>query len=260
VRLLGDLPVRRAQQCTVKSWGAATQQGSARSANEDAWGQRGERAFVVADGMGGRPGGAEAAVVAVAALLDALERRPDDPAPIDWHATMVAVNDAVRASAMVSGYARNGAAIAALLLQGPRALIAHLGDVRIYRCRSGRDELLTTDHTVAEELRHAGIDPRRADLRPGELSALTAYLGDRDSAQGYSMRAITVAEGDRLVVCTDGVHRAMRPSTSAIGALADPAAAERLVAAAVAAGATDDATALVCTLGLRHPPPREAAS
>ncbi len=250
-RLLGDLPIRRSQHCGVVSWGAATRQGSARAANEDAWGQRATRAFVVADGMGGRPGGAEAAVVAVSALLDAVEHAVAGPAPVDWQAIVVSVNDAVRASAMVSGHARTGAAVAALLLQGPRAIIAHLGDVRIYRCRAGRDELLTTDHTVADELRRTGIDPLRTDLRAGELAALTVYLGDRDSARGYSVRTITVADGDRLVVCTDGVHRTTPPDSAVIQEMADSAAAEWLVTAAVASGATDDATALVCTLGLR---------
>ena len=55
--------------------GAASAQGATRTANEDAWGHRHGRAFVVADGMGGRPGGAGAAAITVDGLLDELAAR-----------------------------------------------------------------------------------------------------------------------------------------------------------------------------------------
>ena len=61
-----------ASDTSVSSWAAASETGRQRSHNEDAWGQHESSVFVVADGMGGRPGGAVAATAAVAALLDEL--------------------------------------------------------------------------------------------------------------------------------------------------------------------------------------------
>ena len=65
------------------------------------------------------------------------------------------------------------------------------------------------------------------------------------------MRALAVLDGDRLVVCTDGVHRHVAGTGwHSIDALDDRAAAALLVETAVRAGGTDDATALVISLGL----------
>lgn len=244
-RLLGSLPARPARHVVARSWGAHSVRGTRREANEDAWGQRAARWFAVADGMGGRPGGAAAAEAAVGTMLDALEHGDRR----DWHAAVTMVNDAVRGAAWAAGLDRSGAALAAVELHDARATIVHLGDVRIYRMRRGAAEQLTTDHSIAEELRRLGVS--RLRLRPAELAALTVYLGDPDSSRGFAVRTITVDDGDRLTICSDGVHR-MAPASlwQALAGEDDDAAAELLVRSAQLAGGTDDATALVVTLGV----------
>ena len=157
----------------------------------------------------------------------------------------------MRASAWSTGVERSGAALAVVELHDARATILHLGDVRIYRLRRNAVEQLTTDHSIGEELARAGLDPARAGLRPAELAALTVYLGDADSADGFSVRTITVDTGDRLVLCTDGAYRPPPPAVwSTVAGAADQPAADALVAAAQRAGGGDDATALVVTLGI----------
>jgi serine/threonine protein phosphatase PrpC len=246
VRLFGDLAVPSRRRCVASSSGAASACGSARHQNEDTYGSRSERVFVVADGMGGRPGGALASATAVATALELLGQREGIP---DWRAVVSAVNDAVRTAATAAGHLRSGAALGLVALYGSRATIVHLGDVRIYRSRRGAVERLTIDHTIDDELSDAGFDVRRAGLRPAELAALTVYLGDANTAQRFALRTIGVEPDDRLVVCTDGVHRHREPVPGDLHGRPDSVVAKALVDGAIANGSTDDATAVVVTLG-----------
>ena len=202
--------------------------------------------FVVADGMGGRPGGALAAATTVTTLLAALARPGGS---VDWREAVTSTNDAVRGAAFAAGHERAGAAVAALRVTGGRATLVHLGDVRAYRLGAEGAALLTTDHNVGQELARAHLDPVRLRLHPAEMAALTVFLGDADSASGFGVRSVAVAHGDRLVLCTDGVHARLGPDVwEAVAAITSPRrAAETLVEAAIEAGSTDDATALVVT-------------
>lgn len=230
----------------VAGWGAASRTGTSRSANEDVAGGRGQ-AFVVADGMGGRAGGAIAARAAVDALLDGLDAR----GAVDWRSVVEQANTAVRAAAAAAGLEHVGAAVAALRLAGDRATLLHLGDVRAYRIGDDGAVQLTSDHNVAQELVRARLDPGRLRFHPAELAALTVFLGDADSAGGFGVRSVSIAAGDRLVLCTDGVHGRLGPDGwQAVSGIGSPQRlAEALVDAAVAGGSTDDATALVVALG-----------
>lgn len=244
-RRFGDVGRRR--RPFASSWGTASVRGPRRNENEDACDQRDGRSFAVADGMGGRPGGAAAAATAVTVLLDHLRR---SSSPTDWQAIVARTNHAVRERATLDGIERSGAAIAAIHCSASGVTVLHLGDVRVYRLRHGTPEQLTTDHNVAEQLARDDINPARLGLRAGELAALTGYLGDEDSATDFAVRGLSVLDGDRLVACTDGVHRHLDETVwQAIDSLDDRAAAALVVDAALRAGGTDDATALVLSLG-----------
>jgi protein phosphatase len=234
----------------VREWGAASRRGASRPSNEDAYGERGRTAFVVADGMGGRAGGAVASRAAVETLL---ARLGGEPTAVDWRTVIIETNDEVRRAATDAGVQGAGAAAAALRIVGGRATLVHLGDVRAYRLDDGGATQLTSDHNVANELARARLDPRRLRFHPAELTALTVFFGDPDSAGGFGIRGVNVAPGDRLVLCTDGVHGALGPDgwQAAAGLSSASRLAEALVDAAVAAGSTDDATALVVAVGGR---------
>ncbi|MEO5899634.1 MAG: protein phosphatase 2C domain-containing protein [Ilumatobacteraceae bacterium] len=232
----------------VRGWGASSQRGSARSANEDAFGARGGRVFVLADGMGGRPGGAGAADAAVATLLDDLDTASAD---VGWDRVVANANRAVIARAVRDGHPRIGAAVVAARVADGRVTILHLGDARAYRLRDGDATQLTSDHNIAAEVERARVDPARIGLASTALSALTVFLGDPGSSDGFGVRSVTMAAGDRLVLCSDGVHAALSPDgwqTAAARTNPEDVAA-LLVEAAVAAGSTDDATALVIAFG-----------
>lgn len=233
----------------VRGWAAASETGSGRRENQDAWGQR-RGTFVVADGMGGRPGGSTAATVAVAASLDAF----DDVEvlhPLDWSARLATVNDAVILAARRAGLEGAGAALAVVRYLDGRVVISHLGDVRIYRLREHDTQLLTRDHTVASELHAAGRDPNTLEAARGKTAALTSFVGAPSAWQRHSLRVLDVRPDDILVVCTDGVHRRLEHHDwhEARAAADNQVLVDQLVQRAVAAGSSDDRTALAIDIG-----------
>src|SRR4051794_31666290 len=99
----------------VLTWGAATSPGVRRRVNEDSWGHRGD-VFVVADGMGGRGGGALAARLAVDRFLG---RVPPPGVHRDWRAIVGQVNADVVQAAVARGIDRVGTTLLAAVLGGP---------------------------------------------------------------------------------------------------------------------------------------------
>ena len=259
VRALRDLaagPVIRAAGVAewgpVAEWAATTDVGTNRADNEDAWGQR-SGSFVVADGMGGRPGGATAATAAVAAALDvfagvvALH-------PLDWSARIATVNDVVMTAGRRAGHDRVGAAIAIVRCVPGSVVISHAGDVRIYRLREGEVHLLTRDHNVGAEIHSAGRDPDTMVAARGKTAALTSFVGGATSWQRHSLRVLDARAGDQLVVCTDGVHRRLTRHDWHTTHRQHPdcqSFVDALVDRAAAVGSTDDRTALTIRIGQR---------
>ena len=69
-----------------------------------------------------------------------------------------------------------GTTLVAAALCQDRLAVAHVGDSRLYRLRSGRLERLTRDHSFAEDLLARGYSTAEA-LRRAESKALTRALG-----------------------------------------------------------------------------------
>ena len=238
---------------TVSDFGGRSVQGARRVRNEDAWGHQHSEVFVVADGIGGRRHGDVASSATVTSLLASLSVDV-----IDWREPMRAASQAVMSAAVPAERRRvstrsdersgpGGAVAAALRCRNGRTSLVHVGDARAYRIRDGLVEPLTRDHSVGEVMADLGV--RRADtgLDDHELSSLTSFFGEARSWEEFTVRELTVRSGDRIVLCTDGCYRhldrAAWMSTTGIGSAGS--AADHLIDHAVAAGASDDATAMV---------------
>ncbi len=162
--------------------------------------------YAVADGVGGYDGGEIASRLAIQTLTRFFERAGDasnDDASIREARMDLAFRMAHQevARARTGALAQMGTTLAALRVESDgAAVIAHVGDSRIYRYRSSRLEALTRDHSLLEELRAAGV-PEAYRAANGHI--LTRALGVGEP--GHEVVSVTLEPSDRYLICSDGL-------------------------------------------------------
>ncbi len=245
--VLAEVAALAGRPATVVDWGAATSTGSRRHGNEDAWG-RDESTFAVADGMGGQHGGAFAAQTAIERFFDRVAGRA-----VDWRREVFALNGDVRAAARQHHIERIGTTLLAATVVAGRATVVHVGDSRAYRRTiDGRLDVLTSDHNVRSELLAAGLEVGEYRARGVALHGLTSFIGLDPASLRVDVFDVALRPGDRLLLCTDGVHHHVTTEQlrAALETAGCQAAADQLVGRADANGGRDNATAVVVELGL----------
>jgi protein phosphatase len=205
-------------------------------------------ALILADGMGGQSGGREAAEAAVAGAADRLGA----PGGGDGRLReVIAVANAAVGGVRLQLGGNPGTTMVVAVIEGGRLTLAHAGDSRAYLLRDGEATQLTADHSVTGERVRAGtLDPESARHDPRRNYVTRALLGDPVEPDVAELALIS---GDVVVLCTDGLWEPLTDGQidGLAGGDAAPAeGAHRLVAAALAAGATDNVTAVVARLDL----------
>ena len=98
-----------------------------------------------------------------------------------------------------------GTTLDVVLVAGPEAFVAHVGDSRTYLIRDGKSSQITTDHTVAEVLVIEG----KLTIEEAQVSPLRTILVNAIGVSadvGVEMAHVTLKRGDRLLLCSDGLH------------------------------------------------------
>lgn len=183
--------------------GSLTDVGRVRELNEDAC-FAGDHVFAVADGLGGHRAGEVASDLALGSVraLDQTEARAAAKGVADAvRKGNRAVHDRAEADDALRGM---GTTMTAVVISGNTAFIAHVGDSRCYLIRGGQITQLSRDHTlVARMVSEGRLTPEQAEAHP-QRSVLTRALGaDRDVDVDESR--ITLVDGDRLLLCSDGL-------------------------------------------------------
>lgn len=203
--------------------------------------------FGVADGVGGLPGGAEAAERAVERLLAAL-RAAGATGMVDLPACFQAVNREVRElGRQLSPETGIGTTLTAGLLSSDVLQLGHVGDSRAYLSRGGELRRLTEDHSVENEARRRRAQGQLLPYRESQRNALTRCIGQPDDPE-VDVITLPLAAGDRVLFCTDGVTRLVleRELGGMLAAARSPQeAVDSLVQLAVRRGGPDNATAVV---------------
>jgi protein phosphatase len=223
---------------------SATDQGLVRQNNEDSFlidDQRG--LFAVADGMGGHRGGEVASRTAVEALRAAFAN--GQPLHDAIGRANLAVLERAAGDADLAGMGTTMTAVVAV--GGHQILIGHVGDSRAYLLHDGMLQRATDDHSLVEEMvREGRLTPEQAESHP-QRAIVTRALGV-DQQLAVDLYTLDVAEGDRVVLCSDGLTTMVRERDIERMARteADPQRlADVLVAAANAAGGEDNITVVV---------------
>ena len=126
-------------------------------------------------------------------------------------ASVRAANDRILAYAREKGFKQMGSTVAALVTEPEnvcRVAILHVGDSRVYRVRGGSAELLTKDHTIGGQLSELAKGDQAAELksRANPLAhVLTRAVGVEPKVE-IDRCEVDVEDGDRFLICTDGVH------------------------------------------------------
>ena len=222
---------------------------------------------VVADGMGGHPGGDVASRIAAETAADSLAEAvregngADDDFVDAFREVMrdtvlgahAAIREEGRANPELDGM---GTTLTAMVVDadGRRWVIGHVGDSRAYRLREGELRQLTRDDTwVQEQIDHGGMKPESARLSP-YAHLLTQCVGLEDPPTPQVLDGKSEA-GDTYLLCTDGLVGMLEDGRVAdiLQATADAASPDEpldaLVEAANAAGGHDNITAALVRIG-----------
>ena len=231
----------------------ATDVGRVRSNNEDSVrvgsiNRNGQADLVlcVADGVGGGPAGEVASRTAVDAVFEVLESS-DGVRLADSLQSAFAIAD--ERVAIIAERKAATTLVVAVVDPDASVTVASVGDSRAYLVAKGRAHQITQDHSLVAARVAAGvITAAQARVSPDRNVVLRA-IGSAGSLPADVFQLGPLRKGERLVLCTDGVHGLLDDHKIARltkGPLEACAAA--LVAAAVEAGGTDNATAAVAGL------------
>ncbi|OQO89286.1 PP2C family protein-serine/threonine phosphatase [Saccharomonospora piscinae] len=190
-------------------YAAGSDVGRHRSGNEDS-AYATARLLAVADGMGGHAAGEVASAQAIAALEDLDTRLADEqPAEVDLAdaLTRAVAAAAERLDSQVAddpALTGMGTTVTAILWDGPRFGLAHIGDSRCYRLRGDTLAQLTHDHTMVQTLVDQGrLTPEVAERHPSRSVLVRALLAGVAAEPDVSVD--TAEDGDIYLLCSDGL-------------------------------------------------------
>jgi len=203
--------------------------------------------MVVADGVGGGPGGEIAADAAVREVSDRFfAARSDRPTAERLEDAVREANTAVLRAAEASSKLSAASTLVAAAVQRDQAVIANVGDSRAYLVRDGTARQVTQDHAGAQ------------------AHGITRFVGDPRGVQA-DVFVEELRTRDRLVLCSDGLTRHVAAdeiaTTLANNGKSLDAGAEALVALANARGGEDNVTVvLYAARGVSGPPSARAVA
>jgi serine/threonine protein phosphatase PrpC len=203
--------------------------------------------FGVADGVGGLPGGADAAQCAVDEVVAVLANQPK----VEKH-DLVAIVQQINLGVHNLGIKLSpsmgiGTTLTFGHVQDNVLHIAHVGDSRCYGLRQNRLQLLTEDHSVENEARLRRARGETVYYHEANRNALTRCIG-QPTPPLVDLVDRPLEAGDRYLFCTDGITRLVRDSELAEIIERDSSPEELLkeiVTLAVKRGGPDNATGVL---------------
>lgn len=209
-----------------------------------------ERLLLVADGMGGHRGGETAAKICLK-TIERVFREPHGTPEQRLIRGLELANEEVYSHALANPELRGmgTTAVVALLAPNGSAWVAWVGDSRLYRQRDGKLEQLTQDHSLMAEWISIGVITADAAKTHPRRHELTRALGQTPDVV-VDLLPIDLQPGDRLLLCSDGLHGCVADSVlaRALKTGVPDVAACALVDAANSNGGPDNVSVIVAVL------------
>jgi serine/threonine protein phosphatase PrpC len=215
--------------------------------------------FVLADGVSGYVGAQEASVTAVHTVMEEYYQDPATDPAVALEKAILAANASIFQRGKGLPDAGMRTTMVAAVVRGNELIVASVGDSRAYLLQGKRLRQITTDHKwVVEQVQKGLIADAEAAGHPfGNI--LTRTIGEKELVQ-VDIQHQTLANGDALLLCSDGLYNEVPDSAVERVLLSAPsaaAAAKQLGDLAGQAGGSND-IALVVTRAARSGSPKPA--
>lgn len=236
--------------------GAASDKGPARTENQDAyWIPDTETnlvmgaLYLVADGVGGQEGGADAAKLAAQTVSQKFydSRRNGGAVRDALPEALQEANLAVYEEAQQRQLRRMGATFVAAVIENGQLTIAHVGDARAYLIRQNEMRRLTRDDSWVQKQVEAGLITELQAAKHEFRNIVTQVLGNKPEVNVHLSKTLPLQPDDLILLCSDGLYDAL-PDSKMLSILTNnspSSAAQQLVNAAIVAEAKDNITAVV---------------
>ena len=203
--------------------------------------------FVVADGMGAHAAGELASKMAADGIPHNYYKLREESSPDAIRKTMRQVNEEIhRKRSGQRRIPRHGDHGLMLVLLPQGALVAHVGDSRVYRLRGGKYEHLTFDHSLLWEMRPAGNTSEICPTWSRRISSPVRSARTR-MCRSISKGPFPLEVGDTFLMCSDGLSGQVKDEEMGVimSTLPPAEAAQVLIDLANLRGGPDNITVLI---------------
>ncbi|QQS46992.1 MAG: protein phosphatase 2C domain-containing protein [Acidobacteriota bacterium] len=211
--------------------------------------------FLVADGVGGRRGGevASQTIVDVFSRVFSQEQAEDLRQVIEN--TIDLCNQKIFAEAESQpDLVGMASTVAVLAIDGTRAIVAHVGDSRVYRYDEEGLIQLTEDHSEVNEALRSGLITEEQAAHHPRRNVINRAIGAEPEVEPDIIE-IEIDESTSFLICSDGVNRHVTDEEIARlmkSGRRPPAICEALKDLCYTGGAEDNLSAIVVDIGARE--------
>lgn len=203
--------------------------------------------FIVADGIGGHAGGKTASSLAVETIKNVFFNSNTNETAVNLRKAVEEANAAIHHTAKTSEkFNRMGTTCTAMVIKDNSAVIAQVGDSKVYRIDKGKIEQLTMEHTQLNEMLKEKILTQEEAKNYPSKSVLSRALGIEDKVKVDIINNIVLENGQIFVLCTDGLAKVDKEEILNIAAKYSPEeSCKRLINLANERGGKDNVTVQV---------------
>lgn len=207
--------------------------------------------LLVADGIGGEQVGSAASQWAIRLVAERYYALPGQDLTGDLREAIEQTNVALHRYLKEIGATQAGSTMVAAIVHEGQLYLANVGDSRAYLLRDGVLYQQSRDHTLAQQKAERGAIAQAEVANDPDASVLTRALGAAVSVMVDVFRPVSLAPGDMVVLCSDGLYD-MVPEAEIVRTVSGSVprrAVERLIEMANVQGGYDNISVVLARVG-----------